>query len=133
MEKREMVGKWATKDNSHPWVRTLQSNDPGVVRSLIHMTVDVYNDSKLSTQSAWPWRSRSLAQLHAEEQFKTYGELDATRSRFQPSPTDLHYREPVDYAEILHIVATIEKEKLKTDPQNCLRFSLQIDGSVDAK
>eukprot|EP00794_Sanderia_malayensis_P004959 gene4959-5604_t len=133
MEKREMVRKWATKDKSHPWVRTLQSNDPGVVRSLIHMAVDVYNDSKLLTQSTWSWPSRSLAQLHAEEQFKTYGELDATPSRFQPSPIDLHYRDPVHYAEMLHIVATLEKEKLKKDLQNCLRFSVQIDGSVDAK
>ena len=133
MEKRELVRKWAAKDRSHPWVRTLQANDPGVVKSLIHMAVDVYNDSKLLTQSAWFWPSRSLAQLHAEEQFKTYGEHDAAPSRFQPSPTDLHYRDPVHYAEMLHIVATMEKEKLKKDLQNCLRFSVQIDGSVDAK
>ncbi len=67
MEKRELVRKWAATDRSHPWVRTLQANDPGVVKSLIHMAVDVYNDSKLLTQSAWFWPSRSLAQLHAEE------------------------------------------------------------------
>ena len=117
-----MVRKWATKDKSHPWVRTLQSNDPAVVRSLIHMAVDVYNDSKLLTPAAWSWPSRSLAQLHAEEQFKTYSEPEAASSRFQPSPTDLHYCDPVHYAEMLHIVATIEKEKLEKRFEELLPF-----------
>ena len=34
---------------------------------------------------------------------------------------------------MLHIIGGIEREKLKKDLQSCLRFSVQIDGSVDGK
>ena len=90
--------------------------------------VDVYNDSKLLTPAASSWPSRSLAQLHADTQFKIYGNTDgdAAFSQFQPTAVDLHYRDPVQYAEMLHIEGDMEREKLKEELQNCL-------GSVDTK
>ena len=34
---------------------------------------------------------------------------------------------------MLHIEADIEKKKLKEELRNCLRFAVQVDGSVDTK
>ena len=133
MERRTLTRQWASKDKNYPWINTVCSHDPGVVRSLVHMAIDAYNDSKLLTQSAWSWPSRSLAQLHAEQQYKKYGESDVAFTRYEPTPTELHYRDPVHYAEMLHIIGGIEREKLKKDLQSCLRFSVQINGSVDGK
>ena len=53
--------------------------------------------------------------------------------QFKPTAVDLHYRDPIHYAEILAIQGKLESEKLKDEPQTCLRFSMQIDGSVDTK
>ena len=68
-------------------------------------------------------------------QFKIYGNDDeeATFSQFKPVAVDLHYRDPVHYAEMLHIEGDIERKKLKEEFQNCLRFTVQVDGSVNTK
>ena len=34
---------------------------------------------------------------------------------------------------MLHIEGDIERKKLKEELQNCLRFAVQVDGSVDTK
>jgi hypothetical protein len=132
---KKLSTQWSNNSVNHPWLRTLKSNDPNVIQTLIHMAVDVYNDSKLLTPAASSWPSRSLAQLHADTQFKIYGNTDgdAAFSQFQPTAVDLHYRDPVHYAEILHIEGDMEREKLKEELQNCLRFAVQVDGSVDTK
>ena len=88
------------------------------------MAVDVYNGSTLSTpEAAWSWPSRSLAQLNTDAQFKIYGNADgdAAVSQFQPSAVDLHYHDPVHYAEMLHIEGEMEREKLKEETSFVLR------------
>ena len=97
-----------------------------------HTAVDVYNDSKLLSPAAWPWPSRYLAQLHAVQDLWNNDE-EAAFSQFKPVAEDLHYRDPVHYAEMLHIEADIDRKKLKEELQNCLRFAVQVDGSVDTK
>ena len=66
--------------------------------------------------------------------FKIYGNNDeeAAFSQFKPVAVDLHYRDLVHYAEMLHIEGNIER-KLKEELQNCLCFAVQVDGSVDTK
>ena len=68
-------------------------------------------------------------------QFKIYGNNDeeATFSQFKPVAVDLYFRDPFHYAQMLHIEAAIERKKLKEELQNCLRFAVQVDGSVDTK
>ena len=101
------------------------------------MAVDVYDDSKLLTSAAWSWPSRSLSQLHAEEQFVKYmndsPEGGMQFSEFQPQAIQLHYRDPVHYAEMLHIQGDLERQKLNEGIRTRLRFAVQIDGSVDTK
>ena len=133
MEKEKLEQQWNSKDSNHPWLKTMKSNDPSIVNTLVHMAVNVYNDSKLLTLAAWSWPSRSLANMHSEQQVKIYAISNGEFSQFQPTAVDLHYRDPIHYAELLEIEGSIEKEKLKDELQTCLRFSMQIDGSVDTK
>lgn len=113
----------------------MKSNDPVVINTLVHMAVDVYNVSKSLTLAAWSWPSRTLAHIHAEQQANIYAtdERNGEFSQFKPTAVDLHYRDPVHYAELLAIQGSLEREKLKGELQTCLRFSMQIDGSVDTK
>ena len=97
------------------------------------MAVDCHNDSKLLTQAAWSWPSRSLAHMHAERQTEMYDDDDLSFQDFEAPALNLHYRDPVHYAEMLHIEGDIERKKLKYELDGCLRFSVQMDGSVDRK
>ena len=89
---KTLSNQWAP---NHPWLRTIQNHDPSVIRTLTHMAVDVYNNSKLLTSAAWSWPSRSLSQLHAKEQFIKYTndspEGGIKFSEFQPQAIQLHY------------------------------------------
>ena len=135
MERAKLIEQWSKKDSNHPWLKTLKTNYPAVINTLVHMAVDVYNDSKLLTPSAWSWPSRSLVSKHAEQQAKKYDSVESNGdiSEFKPTAVDLHYRDPTHYAELLAIQGSLEKEKLKAELQSCLRFSMQIDGLMDAK
>ena len=124
---------WNEQDEDHPWIRTLRTNDPQVVRTLVDLAVSVCNDSKLLTAAAWSSHSRSLANLHAEMQYKVCEQHDAEFSEFCPSRVQLHYRDPMHYAEMLHIEGEMERKKLFQELQQCLKFSVQIDGAVDSQ
>ena len=125
--------QWTEKDSTHPWLRTLKRYDSNIIQTLIQMAVDVYNDSKLLTPTAWSWPSRSLAQFHAEEQFKSYSntaEGGLGFSQFHPQAIHLHYRDPNHYAEMLRIEGDLEREKLKGeyDPRPAVqKFMLAKD------
>ena len=95
---------------NHPWLKVLKKENQATVENLIRLAIDVYNDSKLLTPSAWSWPSRSLASLCAEKQIKTFNEngSDTSFSEYEPLPIDLHYRDPVVYAEMLSIIADLE-------------------------
>ena len=69
------------------------------------------------------WKEQSYESVQSNENF----------SEFKPTAVDLHYRDPTHYAELLAIQGCLEKEKLKAELQSCLRFSMQIDGSMDTK
>ena len=115
-------------------VESFKKENQATVENLIRLAIDVYNDSKLLTPSAWSWPSRSLASLCAEKQIKTFNDngSDTSFSEYQPLPIDLHYRDPVVYAEMLSIIADLEIAKHKDKLNNVIRFSCQIDGSVDS-
>jgi len=60
-------------------------------------------------------------------QAKLQENWDAKLESFDPSPSDLHYRDPVVYSEMLKIVGTLEKKKLSENMAN----AIQVDGSSD--
>ena len=85
------------------------------------------------TAAAWSWPSRSLANLPTERQYKVYEQHDAEFSDLCPSRVQLHYRDPMHYTEMLHIEGEMERKKLFQKLQQCLKFSVQIDGAVDSQ
>ena len=44
---------WEKQSLSHPWLRVLEKQDKITLENLIKLAVDVYNDSKQLTLSAW--------------------------------------------------------------------------------
>ena len=124
---------WEKQSLSHPWLRILEKQDKLTVENLINLAVDVYNDSKQLTLSAWSWPSRSLTAAHAEQQTSYLMEngMDAPFIPFAPTSLDLHCKDPLVYKQMLTIIAEHETEKLKAELKDDIKFSSQIDGSID--
>jgi hypothetical protein len=121
------------QDLNHPLVRVLKKPEQTTVENLIKLAIDVYNDSKLLTPSAWSWPARALATAHVDQLISSLNEngLQSPFVPLEPSSTDLHYRDPNIYKEMLTTIAVFEKVKLKEEVNTAIRFSTQIDGSVD--
>ena len=124
---------WDRQDQNHPLVRVLKKQEQTTVENLMKLAIDVYNDSKLLTPSAWSWPARALATAHADQLISSMNEngLQGPFIPFEPSSTDLHYRDPNIYKEMLTTIAELEKQKLKDEVNTAIKFSTQIDGSVD--
>ena len=52
MERAKLKQQWNSEDSNNAWLRTMKSNDPAVINTLVHTAIDVYNDSKLLTSVA---------------------------------------------------------------------------------
>ncbi|VVC38795.1 Hypothetical protein CINCED_3A023920, partial [Cinara cedri] len=50
---------------------------------------------------------------------------------FNTSASDLHYRYPVIYAEMLQIISMLEKKKLSKNMLSVICYAIQIEGSAD--
>ncbi|CAB4001643.1 Hypothetical predicted protein [Paramuricea clavata] len=134
-EKKQLSKLWNAKDKRHPFINLATKSDPTVLKTLTEMAVEVYNDSKSLTLAAWSWPGRSLANLHAQQQFRSLTDSDNVQSftPFKPSGEELHYRDPMHYAEMLEIIGDTERKHLREELQNCICFAAQMDGSVDAR
>ncbi|CAB4010088.1 Retrovirus-related Pol poly from transposon 297 [Paramuricea clavata] len=134
-EKKQLSKLWHAKDKRHPFINLATKSDPTVLKTLTEMAVEVYNDSKSLTLAAWSWPGRSLANLHAQQQFRSLTDSDNVQSfiPFKPSGEELHYRDPMHYAEMLEIIGDTERKHLREELQNCICFAAQMDGSVDAR
>ena len=123
---------WDRQDQNHPLVRVLKKQEQTTVGNLIKLAIDVYNDSKLLTPSAWSWPARALATAHADQLISSMNEngLQGPFIPFEPISTDLHYRDPNIYKEMLTTIAELEKKELKDEANTAIKFSTQI-GSVD--
>lgn len=124
--------KWKQGSLSHPWTATLTKQPAHVMEFLIRLAFDVYSDSLIETASAFSWPARSLTQLSADRFIAIQRDegIEAQIPSFRPQASQLHYRDPVHYGEMLECVAKIERMKLKERMDKSLVFSAQIDGSV---
>ena len=122
-----------SQDVNHFLVRVLKKQEQTTVENLIKLAIDVNNDRKLLTPSAWTWPARALATEHADQLISSFKENGRQSSfiPFQPSSIDLHYRDRNIYKEMLTTIAELEKVKLKEEVNTAIKFSPQIDGSVD--
>jgi len=124
--------QWIAQSEKHPWIKTLKNHRSQVINQLIHLCIDVYNDSMIETVSARSWPSRSLANMMASSiQAQLQENWEAEITSFQPSQSELHYRDPMIYAEMLHILGDMERKKIGGLISRSLCYSIQIDGSTD--
>ncbi len=76
--------------------------------------------------------SRSLATMAADRLLAVMAHEgpDTCISEYYPDTSDLLYRDPVYYREMLDCVNDVQMTKLVEMMDECLAYSLQIDGSV---
>ena len=87
----------------------------------LRMGVDVYNDCLIETVSARSWPMRSLACLASDHLLATmrqYG-ADVEFVPFTPASSDLHYRDPNYYKQMLDVIYELEKVRLSQMFNRC--------------
>ena len=131
--KKEMDEAWEEGTTSHPWLRALTAYNNTVFAMLRRMAVDVYNDRLIETVSARSWPMRSLACLASDHLLAAMRQngADVEFVAFTPASSDLHYRDPNYYKQMLDVIYELEKVRLSQMFNRCTVFSVQIDGSCD--
>ena len=130
LEEEALEGAWQGTHDDHPWLAVMKKSNAHVVSLLTHMAVEVYNDSLLETPSAWSWPARSLAPMHADHVVAITADNQAF-TPLRPAASDLRYRSPTAYREMLDVISSLERDRLGERLQRCLVYSVQIDGSMD--
>jgi hypothetical protein len=87
------------------------------------LMINIYNDAKRSSLSAWSFPSRYVAAEMACN-FKTNGNLLG-------NSINLQYVTPSQHPDLLKCVVHSDKPNLAVRLQNALALSLRVDGSVD--
>ena len=87
--------------------------------------LDVYNDAKRGTLSAWSWPSRVLTRLKAEEV-----KIDSFVP-FVPTASQVQYLNPVQHREFLSCIAAVGRKQVGKELSESLAVSLRVNGSVD--
>lgn len=125
--------EWNKSSDKHPWLKVLTAHKADLVKFLVTFAFDVYNDSLCETVSAYSWPSRSLTVLAAERLNSLMRDEgpDAALPPFIPAPSNLHYRDPTRYRDMLQSVNAVEVKRVSKMFDDCIAFSIQIDGSVN--
>ena len=129
----ELKQSWANMSDSHPWVRILSKTNSETRKFLVCLAIDVVNDSLVETLSARSWPSRSMSMEYANnmlDKFETNG-WDTADISFNPPASMFHYRSPIIYAEMLEVIADLQKKQVGKTLSKSLCFSVKIDGSMD--
>lgn len=135
-EAKKASDLWKQQSDKHPWVQTLKKHRTGVVNDLIALCMDAYNDSLLETPTARSWPARSLTTIRTKSiqaQLNDSNDWEVELDDYKPSGSTLHYRDPVIYAEMLHIIGGLEMKRIGEEFENAICIALQIDGSVDRR
>lgn len=125
--------EWDKGSDKHPWLKVLKTHEADTVKLLVGMAFDVYNDSLCVTAAANSWPSRSLTHMAANRLIslmRDEGPDAELPSEFVPSASDLHYRDPVYYREMLESIYAVDVKRVAQMLQECIAFSIQIDGSL---
>ena len=90
--------------------------------------INVFNDAKKLTLSAWRWPSREVANMMSaaidvQQDFKT----------FDPSNSTLQYVTPTQHKNFLSCIVLADKTRVKAKIENSLALSLRCDSSVDRR
>ena len=94
-------------------------------RKIGKIMIDVYNDAKRGTLSAWSYPSRYISRLIGDQL-----DLSQPHQNFIPSESDLSYIHPGKHKEFLFTISEVEKKQRLSRPMP-LAISLRCDGAVD--
>ena len=119
--KKKMDEAWEGCTTSHPWLRALTAYNKTVFAMLLRMGVDVYNDCLIETVSARSWPMRSLACLASNHLLAAVRQngADVEFVPFTPASSDLHYRDPNYYKQMLDVIYELEKVRLSQMFNRC--------------
>ena len=124
--KKKMDESWEECTTSHPWLRALTAYNKTVFAMLLRMAVDVYNDCLIGTVSARSWPMRSLACLASDHLLAAMRQngADVEFVPFTSASSDLHYRDPNYYKQMLDVIYELEKVRLSQMFNRCTVFSV---------
>ena len=110
----------------HPWMQLLKKQKAETVRLLTRLAIDVYNDNRSLTLTAWSWPSRYLSALHSQRITNSILNCndDSTPAfePFEPSSSAVHYVSPDAYREMLDVIGSLERSAVKEKLQMCDAF-----------
>lgn len=88
--------------------------------------IEVFNDAKRGTLSAWSWPSREVVQIK-----KSQLNLLEPPKKIDIKEGDLQYINPTTHNELLNSIVETDKPLLMNKLKTALAISLRVDGSVD--
>jgi hypothetical protein len=109
---------WAQMSDSHPLVRIFNKANADTRNVVVHLAIDVYNDSLVETLSARSWPSRSLSCEYANyilDKFDKNG-WDTADISFNITSSMCHYRSPIIYAEMLEVIGDLVRREVCKKP-----------------
>lgn len=90
------------------------------------LMIEIYNNAKRGSISAWSWPSTHIAHLMASE-FK----MIASAAEFVPLDSELKYATPMQHSDLMSYIVKSDLPRLKEKILNSLALSISVDGSVD--
>lgn len=133
LQLKQLDDAWNNMSDAHPWVRIVKKCKAETLEFLLKLAVDVYNDCRVETLSAWSWASRSLSGDHSNNllnRFREHG-WDTEFVPFNETGSCYHYRDPMTYAEMREIISEHEMKGVADLLKECVCYSVPIDGSSD--
>ena len=106
----------------------INKSNAQVKNKVAGLMINVFNDAKKLTLSAWSWPSREVANMMSET-------VDVTKDFevFDPSNSTLQYVTPTQHKNFLHCIVMADKSEVKEKIENSLALSLRCDSSVDRR
>ena len=90
------------------------------------LMIEVFNNCKRGTISAWPWPSIHISNIMSSE-----FDMGSPHVTYNPSPGIFSYVTPMQHADLLSYIVSGHKPELFNQIKSALAVSLAIDGSVD--
>lgn len=132
VDAQQLQIKFQSQSDKHPWLNILKKHRSQEVAHLVRLAMDCYNDTMCDTVSGYSWPSRSLTSLQSDRLVQQFSqEWDCQFQPFIPTPSEMHYRDPHIYYEMLSCIADVCRLQLKEEIDKSDATGIQIDGSCD--
>jgi hypothetical protein len=132
LDMQQLQTQFHRQSDKHPWLHILKKHRVEETAHLIRLAMDCYNDTMCETVSGFSWPSRSLTTLQSDRLVHQFSQdWDCVFQPFQPTPSEMHYRDQSVYCEMLSCVADVCRSRVIQELHDCDAMGIQIDGSCD--